>query len=125
MANYALIDGYLESMRSSIRWRRDLDDVIAEIDDHLISATERIEARGANRLDAQRRTLDQFGDPKVLAVAFASTPTGGIVTYGPSYWRLCARGARACGSDGVQSGGRARLAVGCDLFDLGEVGDDI
>ena len=31
----------------------------------------------------------------------------------------------ACGSDGVQSGGRARLAVGCDLFDLGEVGDDI
>ena len=78
MANYALIDGYLESMRSSIRWRRDLDDVIAEIEDHLISATERIEARGANRLDAQRRTLDQFGDPKVLAVAFASTPTGGI-----------------------------------------------
>jgi hypothetical protein len=27
---------------------------------------------------AQQRTLDEFGDPKVLAVAFASTPTGGI-----------------------------------------------
>jgi hypothetical protein len=78
MANYALIDGYLESMRSSIRWRRDLDDVIAEIEDHLISATERFEARGSDRVNAQQRTLDEFGDPKVLAVAFASTPTGGI-----------------------------------------------
>jgi hypothetical protein len=78
VANYALIDGYLESMRSSIRWRRDLDDVIAEIEDHLISATERFEEHGSNRVRAQQRTLDEFGDPKVLAVAFASTPTGGI-----------------------------------------------
>jgi hypothetical protein len=78
VADYALIDGYLESMRSSIRWRRDLDDVIAEIEDHLISATERFEARGSDRANAQQRTLDEFGDPKVLAVAFASTPTGGI-----------------------------------------------
>jgi hypothetical protein len=78
VADYALIDGYLESMRSSIRWRRDLDDVIAEIEDHLISATERFEARGSDSVNAQQRTLDEFGDPKVLAVAFASTPTGGI-----------------------------------------------
>jgi hypothetical protein len=78
VADYALIDGYLESMRASIRWRRDLDDVIAEIEDHLISATERFEARGSDRVNAQQRTLDEFGDPKVLAVAFASTPTGGI-----------------------------------------------
>jgi hypothetical protein len=78
MADYVLIDGYLESVRSSIRWCRDLDDVIAEIEDHLLSATERFEARGTERMAAQQRTLDQFGDPKVLAVAFASTPTGGI-----------------------------------------------
>jgi hypothetical protein len=78
VADYAMIDGYLESIRSSIRWRRDLDDVIAEIEDHLISATERFEARGSDRANAQQRTLDEFGDPKVLAVAFASTPTGGI-----------------------------------------------
>lgn len=78
MANYVLIDGYLESLRSSIRWRRDLDDVIAEMEDHLISAAERFEARGADRRAAQRRTLEQFGDPKVLAAAFASAPTGGI-----------------------------------------------
>jgi hypothetical protein len=78
MADYVLIDGYLESLRSSIRWCRDLDDVIAEMEDHLISATERFEARGTERMAAQQRTLDQFGDPKILAVAFASTPTGGL-----------------------------------------------
>lgn len=77
MAEYALIDGYLETLRSSIRWRRDLEDVLAEMEDHLISAAERLEARGTDRLDAQRDTLDRFGDPQVLAVAFASTPTGG------------------------------------------------
>jgi hypothetical protein len=83
VADYALIDGYLDSMRSSIRWRRDLDDVIAEIEDHLISATEKFEARGSDRVNAQLRTLDEFGDPKVLAVAFASTPTGGITVPTP------------------------------------------
>ena len=77
MADYALIDSYLETMRSSIRWRRDLDDVLAEMEDHLISAAQGLEARGTKRKDAQRATLDRFGDPKVLAVAFASTPTGG------------------------------------------------
>ena len=78
MANYALIDGYLDSLRSSMRWRRDLDDIVAEIEDHLISATERFETRGTGHVAAQQRTLEQFGDPQVLAVAFASTPTGGI-----------------------------------------------
>jgi len=78
MANYVLIDGYLESLRSSIHWCRDLDDVIAEMEDHLISATQRFESRGTEHMAAQQRTLDQFGDPKVLAVAFASNPTGGI-----------------------------------------------
>ena len=77
MAEYALIDGYLETLRSSIRWRRDIEDVLAEMEDHLISAAEGLEARGTDRVDAQRDTLDRFGDPEVLAVAFASTPTGG------------------------------------------------
>ena len=77
MAEYALIDGYLETLRTSIRWRRDLEDVLAEMEDHLITAAQGLEARGTGRVDAQRDTLDRFGDPQVLAVAFASTPTGG------------------------------------------------
>ena len=78
MARYALIDGYLETLRGTVRWRRDVDDLIAEIEDHLLSAVERFEARGADRMAAQQSTLEQFGDPDVLAKAFASTPQGGL-----------------------------------------------
>lgn len=78
MARYALIDGYLDSMRSTIRWRRDLDDLVAEMEDHLYSTTEHLLARGTDVVDAQRATLARFGDPKVLAAAYASNHRGGI-----------------------------------------------
>jgi hypothetical protein len=78
MARYALIDGYLDTMRSRIGWRGDLDDVVAEMEDHLYSTTEGLCARGLDRLEAQRATLDRFGDPKVLQLAFASNQRGGI-----------------------------------------------
>ena len=78
MARYALIDGYLDSMRSNIRWRRDLDDLVAEMEDHLYSTTEQMLARGTDVVDAQRATLARFGDPKVLAAAYASNHRGGI-----------------------------------------------
>jgi hypothetical protein len=78
VARYALIDGYLDSMRSSIRWRRDLDDLVAEMEDHLYSTTEQMLARGTDVVDAQRATLARFGDPKVLAAAYASNHRGGI-----------------------------------------------
>lgn len=78
MARYALIDGYLDSMRSNIRWRRDLEDLVAEMEDHLYSTTEQMLARGTDVVDAQRATLARFGDPKVLATAYASNHRGGI-----------------------------------------------
>jgi hypothetical protein len=78
MARYALIDGYLDSMRSNIRWRRDLDDLVAEMEDHLYSTTEHMLARGTDLVDAQRATLARFGDPTVLAAAYASNHRGGI-----------------------------------------------
>lgn len=78
MAEYALIDGYLESLRASVHWRRDVDDLVAEVEDHLYSAVERFVARGTDLHLAQRRTLERFGDPDLLAAAFASTPRGGI-----------------------------------------------
>lgn len=78
MADYTLIDDYVGTLRGRVTWRRDIDDVIAEIEDHLHSAVARFEARGSDHREAQRRTLERFGDPAVLAVAFASTPEGGI-----------------------------------------------
>ena len=42
MARYALIDGYLDTMRTEIRWRRDLDDLVSEMEDHLYSTVENL-----------------------------------------------------------------------------------
>ena len=78
MADYALIDGYLDSLRVSVRWRRDVDDVVAEMRDHLYSAVERLDGRGTDVHLAQRQTLDRFGDPSLVARSLASTPTGGL-----------------------------------------------
>ncbi len=78
MAEYVLIDGYLDTMRTRVRWRRDVEDLVAEMEDHLYSTVERFEARGTDTQLAQRKTLDRFGDPDLMADAFASTPRGGI-----------------------------------------------
>jgi hypothetical protein len=78
VARYALIDGYLDTMRSEIRWRRDLDDLVSEMEDHLYSTVENLLATGVEPKAAQRDTLDRFGEPKVLAAVYASNSTGGI-----------------------------------------------
>jgi hypothetical protein len=78
MARYGLIDGYLDTMRTEIRWRRDLDDVVSEMEDHLYSTVEVLLASGVESQSAQRATLDRFGEPDVLKAVYASTPTGGI-----------------------------------------------
>jgi hypothetical protein len=78
VARYALIDGYLDTMRNEMRWRRDLDDVVYEMEDHLYSTVEALVTRGSEPESAQRTTLDRFGEPKVLAAVYASTNNGGL-----------------------------------------------
>jgi hypothetical protein len=78
MARYTLIDGYLDTMRSEIRWRRDLDDLVCEMEDHLYSAVEFMVSRGVEPDAAQRTTLTRFGEPNVLAAVHASIDTGGL-----------------------------------------------
>ena len=78
MAEYVLIDGYVDTLRTRVRWRRDVDDLVAEVEDHLYSTVERFEARGTDSQLAQRKTLDRFGDPDLMADSFASTPRGVI-----------------------------------------------
>jgi hypothetical protein len=78
MARYGLIDGYLDTMRTEIRWRRDLDEIVSEMEDHLYSTVEVLLASGVEPRAAQRTTLDRFGEPDVLKAVYASTPTGGI-----------------------------------------------
>jgi hypothetical protein len=78
MARYALIDGYLDAMRDGLRWRRDLDDLVSEMEDHLYSTVEHMCSRGQEPTAAERSALDRFGDPKTLASVYASTNNGGL-----------------------------------------------
>ena len=78
MARYTLIDGYLDTMRTNIRWRRDLDDLVSEMEDHLYTAVESLVSRGIETDAAQRTTLTRFGEPDVLTAVYASTDSGGL-----------------------------------------------
>lgn len=78
MARYILIDEYLVALRDRLAWRHDADDIVAEAEDHLRSAVAVADSTHGDLLAVQRRVLERFGDPAVLAHAFASTPEGGI-----------------------------------------------
>lgn len=96
MADYALIDDYLTTLRRRMRWRRDLDDLVAEVRDHLYSAAEGLEGRGTEGEIAQHATLERFGDPELVTRAFAVSPQGGLVA--PT------RFTRKAGSLGIAAG---------------------
>lgn len=78
MASYDLIDQYLDALRATLVWRADVDDLVEEVQDHLIEATDRAVASGQDAHAAQRSSLDRFGDPAVVARAFATTRRGGL-----------------------------------------------
>ncbi len=66
-----LIERYLQAIRARVAWRNDRDEVLDELADHLHSAVDReVNAGVANEL-AQRRVLEAFGDPDVVAGALA------------------------------------------------------
>lgn len=77
MADYTLIDDYIGALRRETRWLRDAEDIAEEVADHLLEAVERRIERGADLLTAQKRVLTEFGDPKLVGHAFASSRTGG------------------------------------------------
>lgn len=76
MAYYALIDGYLETVRVRSR-RHDVDDVLAELEDHLYSTVESLIVAGIDPGLAERQTLERFGDLDLMADSFASPIRGG------------------------------------------------
>lgn len=77
MAHYTLIDEYLVQLRQETRWLRDAEDIAEEAADHLLEAVERRIGLGVGRVTAQRRALEEFGDPEIVGRAFASSRTGG------------------------------------------------
>lgn len=73
-----LIDAYVVALRSRLQWRRDADDIADEAEDHLRARVERRVQHGATQAEAERETLNRFGDVSLVARAFAVTASGGV-----------------------------------------------
>jgi len=73
-----LIETYLQELDRCLGRRGDAADDLAEAADHLREATERLQRAGLDPVDAQRRALDRFGDPVIVARALSMSSTGGI-----------------------------------------------
>lgn len=78
MADYPLIESYLDIVSRRLEFRRDAADLRDELADHLLESTRRSELFGADVVSAQQSTLDRFGDPAILAAMLAAVPTKGI-----------------------------------------------
>lgn len=78
MAERDLIDSYVSCLNGSLKWRRDYRDVLDEVEDHLRASAENLVRSGAEPVLAQQTTLQRFGDPKVVALSYATTTSGGV-----------------------------------------------
>ena len=73
-----MIASYLIDLRATLRSHPQVDDVVAEAADHLVECTVRLESTGHDPSTAQALALERYGDPSVVARAFASPETGGF-----------------------------------------------
>ncbi len=78
MIRLELVERYLAALRERVGWRHDVDDLVAEVEDHLYTTVERLTATGSTADAAQMAALQRFGDPDLIARAFARTPQGGL-----------------------------------------------
>ena len=78
MADYALIDTYLDVVSRGLEHRADALDLRDELADHLLESTDRARATGLDPESAQRSTMDRFSDPNIVAAMLAAVPAKGI-----------------------------------------------
>jgi hypothetical protein len=78
MADHAMIDAYLGSLRREIGRIAQAEAIIDEVTDHLLEAVAANLRSGLDGPEAEARVLSEFGDPRLVGRAFAATTTGGI-----------------------------------------------
>ena len=113
MAEPDLIDAYVASLRRHVRSRSDVEDVVAEVEDHLRQTATVISSGGIPERAAQREALTRFGDPRIINQAFAATPSGGIVM--PTRFSRLA-GATAFVAAGLWVGAAVLWSLSSGLF---------
>jgi hypothetical protein len=76
VAGTDLIAVYLAELRCDLRRRRDVEDVVAEVEDHLREVAAWHVERGMDPSTAQRHALGQFGTSTLVARAFEQQDRG-------------------------------------------------
>ena len=102
MAGHDLIETYLHQLHGSLRWHPDVDDLVDEAADHLHETADRLIRAGTHPATAQSETLARFGDPALVAHAFARTAQGGLA--------MPTRFTRAAGTIGLAAAALWALA---------------
>jgi hypothetical protein len=77
VADDRLIPGYLRELRLSVARLHDADDIVAEAEDHLYEAAERLGADGRTPHEAEAEALARFGSAALVAKVCISESTKG------------------------------------------------
>jgi hypothetical protein len=67
MADDGLIAAYLRELRYSVARLPDAGDIVAEADDHLCEAADRLVREGRSRTDAEAEAVGRFGSAELIA----------------------------------------------------------
>jgi hypothetical protein len=78
MAGHELIDAYLAGLRRRLAWSPEVDDIVAEAEDHLLCAMEHLINCGEDIGTAQETVVGRFGDSTTVAATHAATSRGGL-----------------------------------------------
>ncbi len=88
-----VIAEYLDVLRVRLGSRRDVEDLIAEAEDHLRAHVDALVRSGCDATEAMTLALRSFGDPNVVARSYFTTRTGRLA--------VPTEGTRAAGSFAV------------------------
>jgi len=91
-----LIGQYVATLHQRLAWRRDIEDVTAEVEDHLREQCERLVGRGTDPTVAQQETLRRFGELGLVARSYVETSSGALA--------VPTRGTRMAGFAGLAAG---------------------
>ena len=72
MAEPQLISAYVRELRYSLRTLRDVDDVVAEADDHLRETAAMLVLDGRSRAEAEQEAVARFGSASLVSKVFIS-----------------------------------------------------
>src|SRR5205823_2233641 len=72
MAESGLIAAYLAELRGSLGSLSDVDDIVAEAEDHLLETTDRLVGGGTSLQEAEAEALKRYGSARIVSRVFVN-----------------------------------------------------